>query len=32
MTIQQAWADQCLGLSWDFQQAELVSQDCRSAP
>ncbi|ENM3930619.1 AsmA family protein [Vibrio cholerae] len=32
LTIQQAWADQCLGLSWDFQQAELVSQDCRSAP
>ncbi|ENQ4670700.1 AsmA family protein [Vibrio cholerae] len=32
LTIQQAWADQCLGLSWDFQQAELVRQDCRSAP
>ncbi|QEO44884.1 AsmA family protein [Vibrio tarriae] len=32
LMIQQAWADQCLGLSWDFQQAELVSQDCRSAP
>ncbi|TQP43591.1 AsmA family protein [Vibrio cholerae] len=32
LTIQQAWADQCLELSWDFQQAELVSQDCRSAP
>ncbi|GIA50367.1 hypothetical protein VCSRO39_2205 [Vibrio cholerae] len=32
LTIQQAWADQCLGLNWDFQQAELVSQDCRSAP
>ncbi|EOX1786490.1 AsmA family protein [Vibrio cholerae] len=32
LTIQQAWADQCLRLSWDFQQAELVRQDCRSAP
>ncbi|RBM38529.1 AsmA family protein [Vibrio tarriae] len=32
LMIQQAWADQCLGLNWDFQQAELVSKDCRSAP
>ncbi|ENM5932253.1 AsmA family protein [Vibrio mimicus] len=32
LDIKQSWADQCLGLNWDFKQAELASKDCRSAP
>ncbi len=32
LAIEQRWADQCLDLSWDFIQTELVSQACASKP